>query len=52
MIAFTIGRKFSQSHWLRDALNELQQMPIVSWINNPRILSWMSPHDMMVIFRL
>jgi len=52
MLAFSIGRKFSQSRWLRDALNKLQQLPITSWVDNPRILSWMSPHDVLVIFRL
>lgn len=52
MLAFTIGRKFSQSHWLRDALNTLQQIPIGTWVEDPRILKWTSPHDALVVFRL
>lgn len=52
MLAFCIGRKFNQNRWLRDALTRLQQIPIVSWVDNPEILSWMSPHDMLIILRL
>ena len=52
MLAFSIGRKFNRDRWLRDALNALQQLPIRSWVDSPRILSWMSPEDMLVIFRL
>jgi len=52
MLPFSIGKKFGQVRWLRDALNKLQLMPIGTWVNNPQILSWMSPHDMVVVFRL
>jgi len=52
MLAFSIGRKFNQSTWLRDALNKLQQIPIATWVESPRILSWVSPHDALVVFRL
>ena len=52
MLAFSIGRKFERSRWLRDALNRLQQLPIVTWVDNPQILSWMSPQDMLVVVRL
>ena len=52
MLALSIGRKFNRSRWLRDALNKLQQLPIGTWVDNPRILSWMSPQDMLIVFRL
>jgi hypothetical protein len=52
MLAFSIGRKFNQSSWLRDALTQLQEMPVISWADNPEILSWMSPHDMLIVLRL
>lgn len=52
MLAFSIGRKFNQSRWLRDALYKLRRLPIRTWIEDPRVLSWVSPHDMMITFRL
>jgi hypothetical protein len=52
MLAFSIGRKFNRDDWLRDALTQLQEMPAISWADNPEILSWMSPNDMLIILRL
>lgn len=52
MLALSIGRKFNRSRWLRDALNKLQDLPIRTWVDNPLILSWMSPQDMLIVFRL
>lgn len=52
MLAFSIGRRFNQYHWLRDALTKLQLIPIGTWVEKPEILSWVSPQDVLVIFRL
>jgi len=52
MLAFSIGRKFHRKAWLEEALTKLQRMPISTWIDNPTVLSWMSPHDMIVVLRL
>lgn len=52
ILAFSIGQKFNQPSWLRDALKGIQRVPISTWINDPTILSWMSPHDMIVVLRL
>lgn len=52
ILAFSIGQKFSQPSWLRDALKGIQRVPISTWINDSTILSWMSPHDMIVVLRL
>lgn len=52
MLAFCIGRKFNRSNWLRDALGKLQQLSIGTWVDDQQILSWMSPEDMLIVFRL
>ena len=52
VLAFSIGRKFNQKPWLKDALNNIQLTPVSTWIENPTILSWMAPHDLIVILRL
>jgi len=52
MLAFSIGRKFNRLSWLRDALTKLQRMPIAPWVDDPQILSWVSPHDMVIVLRL
>ena len=52
MLAFSIGRKFNQSRWLRDALRQLQEIPIGTWVGKPQILSWVSPDDALIVFRL
>ena len=52
VLEFSIARKFNQPSWVRDALTGIQQTPISTWINNTTILSWMVPHDMIVILRL
>ena len=52
MLALSIGRKFDQRLWLQDALTNVQRMPISTWIDDPTILSWMSPHDMTIALRL
>jgi hypothetical protein len=52
MLAFSIGRKFNRQAWLKDALTKLQRIPISTWIDNSKILSWMSPHDMITVLRL
>src|SRR5882757_5166179 len=52
VLTFSIARKFDQKHWLKDALANIQRGPISTWIDDPKILSWMAPHDMIVIIRL
>ena len=52
MLVFSIGRKFNRIGWLQDAFNKLQQMPITSWADNTQVLSWASPHDVLIVFRL
>lgn len=52
MFAFSIGQKFNQQHWLKDALTKLQKLPVSTWIDNPTILSSMSPPDMIIALRL
>lgn len=52
ILTFSIGRKLNQQSWLKDALTNIQRIPISTWINDSAILSWMSPHDMIVVLRL
>jgi len=52
MLAFSIGRKFNRMGWLRNALTQLQQIPIASWVNDVQVLTWTSPHDVLVVLRL
>lgn len=52
MLAFSIGRKFNQTSWLRDALTGLQQIAVTSWVDNAKILSWVSPHDVLIVLQL
>lgn len=52
VLAFSVGRKFNQKSWLKDALRDIQRTPVSTWVENPVILSWMAPHDLIVILRL
>ena len=52
MLAFSIGRKFNQTNWLRDALTKLQRLPVTSWVNDAQILEWMTLHDALIVLRL
>ena len=52
MLAFSIGRKFNQKGWLRDALRKLQEIPVTSWVDDPQVLEWAMPHDVLVVLRL
>jgi hypothetical protein len=47
MLAFSIGRRLNRP-WIEDALSKLQRIPISTWIDDPVILSWMTPHDMTI----
>ena len=52
MLAFSLGRKFKRTSWLKDALTRLQEIPVSTWVEDSEILSWMSPHDMIIVLRL